>query len=710
MEDKNIFALDIGTRKIMGLVMNRDKEGYKILAARSIEHTTRAMVDGQIHDIEAVARTIGVIKQALEEELGLKLEKAAVAAAGRALKTCRGEAIRERDQLGEMTVDEVRALDAEAVQLAQLALAQNETGVKDSSTYFCVGYSVVRYRLEEQEIGSLVGQTGQRAAAEVIATFLPRVVVDSLYSSLKRSGLNIYSLTLEPIAALSVAIPSSVRLLNLALVDIGAGTSDIAIVKEGNIFGYAMVPMGGDELTEALASQFLLDFNQAERIKRELGSGESISFNDILNNRIEISTAEIKEGLIPLVKEITAEIARHILELNQKSPDAVMCVGGGSLTPGLTAALADALGMARARVGIKTRETLENITGEFDFLNGPQGVTPLGIAFNSIDNPPLPLIKVYVNGREIALWNAGKTTLMQALLSSGTTLTNIYGRPGMGKTIEVNGYVKVFKGEMGTPPVIRCNGESASLETLINEGDIITFEKGKDGIDASVTYHDLNPGSSGFVLVNGEEIQLAPVVKVNGQLYKADQPIPDRARVQVERRNGLADILDQAGVAAYRLRETEYRYCLNDREMIIKWMPLNVKVDGISARLEQTINPGSRIEYSLINDQPRIKDLINSSAVDIKITVNNTPLTLAASNCTVFMNGKPVSENETITNGARLEIDRQQTGCILSDIFRVLDFKTTDTGTRLVLEVDGQPAGYTTPIHDGSQIKIFWEE
>jgi cell division protein FtsA len=708
LEDNNIFALDIGTRKIMGLVMTRDKEEYKVLAARSIEHTTRAMVDGQIHDIAAVARTIKPIKEALEEELGIKLEKVAVAAAGRALKTCPGQAVRERDQLEEWTGDEVQALEAEAVQQAQHSLAQAEMGLEDSN-YFCVGYSVVRYRLEEQEIGSLVGQTGYRAAVEVIATFLPRVVVDSLYSSVKRAGLNIYSLTLEPIAALSVAIPSSMRLLNLALVDIGAGTSDIAIVKDGNIFGYAMVPMGGDELTEALASTYLLDFNQAEKIKRQLMNSETISFQDILNNRVEMDTAALKASLLPLVKEITAEIARHILELNQKMPDAVMCVGGGSLTPGLTAALADALGMAKTRVGIKVRENLANISGDFDILNGPQGVTPLGIAYNSMDKPPLPLIKVNVNGREIALWNAGETNLMQALLSSGTTLANMYGRPGMGKTIEVNGYVKVYKGEMGTPPVIKCNGENASLETIIKDGDIITFEKGKDGLDASIYCNEFNPGVAGFVFVNGEKIQLAPVVKVNGKPCRANEPIPDRAKVEVEHRNGLVHILEQAGAPAYRLRETEYRYFLNDKEMILKWLPLTLKVDDRPARLDEIINPGSRIEYSLIKEHPRIKDIINVSALDIKVTVNDAPVILTASSCAVLMNGRPATEEEILINGAKVEIDRQQSGCILSDIFRVVDFKTTSTGTRLVLEVDGQPAGYTTPIHDGNQIRIFWE-
>lgn len=709
MEDKNIFALDIGTRKVLGLVMIQDREGYKILAARSIEHTTRAMVDGQIHDIEAVAQTIIKIKAGLEEDLGVKLEQAAVAAAGRALKTCRGEAVSERNQLLEMTRDEVQALEAEAVQNAQYSLAQAELGSQNGSNYFCVGYSVVRYLLEEQEIGSLAGQTGHHAAVEVIATFLPRVVVDSLYSSLKRAGLNICSLTLEPIAALSIAIPPSMRLLNLALVDIGAGTSDIAIVKDGNIFGYAMVPMGGDELTETVASQYLLDFNQAERIKRELDTADTISFKDILNNRVEMSADEIKSGMMPLTKEITAEIARNILELNQKSPDAVMCVGGGSLTPRLTAELADALGMPRTRVGIKTRDTIENIKGEYDFLKGPQGVTPLGIAFNSFDNPPLPLMKAYVNGREVALWNGGKTSILQALLSSGITLSNVYGRPGLGKTIEINGYVKMFKGEIGTPPIIRCNGENANLETIISEGDIITFEKGKDGLDAMISCQDINPGNSGFVYVNEERVELVPLVRINDEAADFNKPIPDRAKVEIKSMNCLRDILNQSGVAAHRLAETVCHYYLGDKEMMLKWVPISANIDGVPAALDQAVRSGARIEYRLLNERPHIRDIINHSRIEITVSVNDTPVKLVPSKYTVLMNGQTAGEDEIVLNGARLEIDRSQSGCILSDIFRVFNFDQTGGTGRLVLEVDGQPAGYITPIHDGSQIRIYWE-
>ena len=69
------------------------------------------------------------------------------------------------------------------------------------------------------------------------------MVVESLYTVMERAGMEVTCLTLEPIAALNVAIPKELRLLNLALVDVGAGTSDIAITKSGTIIAYDMAPL-----------------------------------------------------------------------------------------------------------------------------------------------------------------------------------------------------------------------------------------------------------------------------------------------------------------------------------------------------------------------------------------------------------------------------------------------------------------------------------
>ena len=76
--------------------------------------------------------------------------------------------------------------------------------------------------------------------------------MESLYSAMNQAGMEVAGLTLEPIAAINVAIPEKLRLLNLVMVDIGAGTSDIAVCRDGKVVGYTMATLAGDEITESI--------------------------------------------------------------------------------------------------------------------------------------------------------------------------------------------------------------------------------------------------------------------------------------------------------------------------------------------------------------------------------------------------------------------------------------------------------------------------
>lgn len=82
-----VFGLDIGTRSIVGTVGYKKGEQFVVVSQRVKEHETRAMLDGQIHDIAQVGETIRIVKEQLEEAVGRKLENVCIAAAGRVLRT-----------------------------------------------------------------------------------------------------------------------------------------------------------------------------------------------------------------------------------------------------------------------------------------------------------------------------------------------------------------------------------------------------------------------------------------------------------------------------------------------------------------------------------------------------------------------------------------------------------------------------------------------
>lgn len=144
---------------------------------------------------------------------------------------------------------------------------------------------------------------------------------------LRGAGLYVANLTLEPIAAINVAIPERFRLLNIALVDVGAGTSDISITKDGSIIAYGMIPSAGDEITECLAKHYLTDFNEADALKCKSTEQEEVEFNDIMGLPYKISSDEIADVVKDAVQSITKSIAGKIIELNGgKSVSAVFVV------------------------------------------------------------------------------------------------------------------------------------------------------------------------------------------------------------------------------------------------------------------------------------------------------------------------------------------------------------------------------------------------
>ncbi len=182
---EKFFALDIGTRSVIGIVAEKKSDGnLKIIAVRREEHKTRAMLDGQIHDVPQVAAVLEHVKNLLEEEVG-ELKSAAVAAAGRALYTMTAEA--EFEVGGIVTEEQQRTLEFSAVQLAQSKLAQSKT--LSASNYYCVGFGIISRELDGVRLKSLVGQRGKVAKAKVIATFLPRQVIDSMQSALDAVNL-----------------------------------------------------------------------------------------------------------------------------------------------------------------------------------------------------------------------------------------------------------------------------------------------------------------------------------------------------------------------------------------------------------------------------------------------------------------------------------------------------------------------------------------
>ena len=490
-----VFALDIGTRSIIGIVGKVEDDLFKVLAIESEEHSKRSMKDGQIENIEQVAQVAQRVKKRLESKLHVTLKKVCIAAAGRALRTQKASYEMQLEQTSHIDGELIGRLEIGAVTAAEEAF-HKESSAEDEELgrgFFLVGYSVLSYYLDNLNISSLMDHKGKALKAEVIATFLPREVVDSLYMTMQKCGLDVVSMTLEPIAAINAAIPKDLRLLNLALIDIGAGTSDIAVCRDGAVTGYTMATVAGDEITEVLMKQFLVDFQTAEQIKMQYAAQESLTFTNILGLEETVSRAQIEQLLTEPIGHLAGEIVKRVTELNNGAPSAVFLAGGGSKLAGLKEAVSEKFNMDAKRVAIAGGNfRLSAFSDQYD-LNNPEYTTPLGIAVSSGLRLLQDSLQILLNGKPAKIFKSGTLKIIDVLMMNGYVYSHILGHSGKSVTVTVEGEKKVFYGERAIPAILKLNGVDASISDTVQVGDRVDFKPAVSGQDAQPTAAECLP-------------------------------------------------------------------------------------------------------------------------------------------------------------------------------------------------------------------------
>ena len=658
-EQELLFSMDIGTRSVVGIVGRHDGGKFNILAYEIEEHKERAMYDGQVHDIELVAKAAGNVKQRLEEKLGIKLTNVAIAAAGRSLKTHKVFLERKIEKGIEVERDTINSIEIEAIQKAQIEI--EEMNHEDGHQYYCVGYAVVNYYLNGSIIGNLEGHKASSISIEVLATFLPKIVIDSLYSVVSRINLEVSSLTLEPIAAMNVSIQSNLKMLNIALVDIGAGTSDIALTKSGSVFAFAMVPVAGDEITEKLAETYLLDFQTAEKVKISLSKKSKLKFKDIMGNSIQLSSEEMIAAVDPAIEQLAKDIFDKILEYNGKSPSAVFLVGGGSRVPGLEKHIATKLQIPNERVGLRKTTLIKELDIKDKKLSGPEFITPIGIAITAFMNKQKDFLNVYVNEKSIKLFNSKALNVADALILVGFNPRNLIGRRGLPLEFTINGKIETIKGGFGEPARIFVNGTLGSLDKALSNGDRIVIDPAVEGNNAEAyikSYASLLKGK--IVYINNSEKILSPIITVNGESQTAEYKIKDQDSIEIK----AIDIVEKL----FGLMKIDTQNIL-------------IEINGKPADFNSNINNGNYIKWSYMSKTESQSTSINFS-----------------------------NSIEVMLNGEQLIIEQSKEKLMFLDVFNSIQIDVSKVKGINSMKLNGKSANYTDLIKSGDIIEIHWEK
>ncbi len=680
-----LFILDIGTRSVIGVAGRLQGEMLKVLCVESEEHSQRAVVDGQIQDIEQTAKIAGVVKDRMEKKLGLIFQEVHVAAAGRVLKTERAVCEMELDDQNPIAAKELAALESMAVQKAYQKLVE---GLQEGEPAdFCsVGHTVAGYQLDGYSFSTLSGHRGKKAGIDLIATFLPSEVVESLYTAMSMLGLSIASMTLEPIAAMNAVVPRELRLLNIALVDVGAGTSDIAVADKGSVCGYTMATVAGDEVTERLMQEFLVDFGTAEQMKFDASAGkETIQYADVLGFPGSIPLAELMERIQPTIQDLAEKIAQGILSINQGPPKAVFMVGGGSRTPGLCSLVAQALGIEENKVAIGGNNYMKRqIEAEPQFLSA-EYATPIGIAVTAMAAGNGENFAVSLNGSRLQL--LGKAmTVMEALRRGGFQYGQIMGRSGKSVVFEYNGARRIVRGGLPTLAEIRVNGQSAGLSTLLQAGDEIAFLPAADGVDAAPTVETVVEGWEPFLVeLFDQEVEAGTRAWLNDVPAQGEQPIRQGDRVEVKRVTTLGELLESVGFAGME-----------------EGLTIN---DAPAQGLDQRLSPGDRIGL-----EAGATATVQAPPPPESRPVPPPPPPPPPPPIQPPKGTAP--DIRVIINGGAYSLPPKADGMPYQffDLLNFVDIDPNEPRGEIVLERNGATATYLDLIQDQDQVEIHWSE
>jgi cell division protein FtsA len=374
-----LIGLDIGTTKVCAIVAERTENGVEIVGIGT--HPSHGLRKGVVVDIDATVRSI---KHAIEEaEMMADCEIASVYAG------IAGGHIRGFNSHGVVAVKdgEVRDQDIKRVIDAAKAVAIP----MDREVIHVIPQEFI---IDDQDgIREPLGMHGVRLEAHVHIVTAAVTSAQNIVKCANQAGLNVCDIVLEPIASAQAVVGEDERALGVCMIDIGGGTTDIAVFAEGSIKTTAVLALGGYHLSNDIAVGLRTPFDEAERIKKKFGmaSARYLSSDDVLTvpsvggrRPREISRKILCEIIEPRVEEILSLARQEITKVGLESeiPSGVVLTGGASALDGI-AELAEEIFEAPVRLGMPT-----NVGGLLDVVRSPMYATGVGLVLFGFGQRP----------------------------------------------------------------------------------------------------------------------------------------------------------------------------------------------------------------------------------------------------------------------------------------------------------------------------------
>lgn len=379
-------ALDIGTEFAKALVFDISEDGKGTVRGvgrkrQGLSH----MQSGTVADISAVVDNCSVALQEAEEMAGFRPTQVVVGIAGELVKGFTTAHTQERARPeAPITEPELQKL-MEGVQREALREAERsvtwETGLANVDVRL-VHAAVVGAWIDGYAVSDPIGFKGRHVKIAIFNAFAPLVHLGALQTVAQKLELDLIEVVAEPYAVARALNNEQVRQGGALFVDVGGGTTDVALVRQGGIEGTRMFALGGRAFTKSIADRLELPFPRAEALKVDYARGIAGEATDEIRAIVADDVAVWAAGVELVLEELAA---------GDLLPSRIYLCGGGTRLPEIRAALAApsfsrSLPFARPpEVTIMSPDQVETIRDETQLLVDQQDVTPMGLAYQAIE-------------------------------------------------------------------------------------------------------------------------------------------------------------------------------------------------------------------------------------------------------------------------------------------------------------------------------------
>jgi cell division protein FtsA len=379
-------ALDIGTEFAKALVFEIGDDGHGTVRGvgrkrQGLSH----MSSGTVADIAAVVDNCSVALQEAEEMAGFRPSQVVIGIAGELVKGFTTNSSQERKRPdAPITEAELQKLidtvQHEALREAERSITW-ETGLPNVDVRL-VHAAIVGASIDGYALSNPVGFQGRHVKIGIFNAFAPLVHLGALQTVASQLDLELLEIVAEPYAVARVLGSDHVRQAGALFVDVGGGTTDVALVRQGGIEGTRMFALGGRAFTKSIADRLDLPFPRAEALKVDYARG-------IAGDRMEAVKGIVADDVA--VWAAGVELVLEELAGGDQLPGRIHLCGGGSRLPEVLSALsADGfskrLPFARPpEVTILAPDQIDTIRDATHLLEDQQDVTPMGLAYQAIE-------------------------------------------------------------------------------------------------------------------------------------------------------------------------------------------------------------------------------------------------------------------------------------------------------------------------------------